>query len=68
MAFRCTYARQVAGMDILTCQKMKQEGKAYRTPADHLEAYCPYQSYCGVTRRNENTEEAKRCKTRLAGG
>lgn len=68
MAFRCPHARQVVGMDILTCQKMMQEGKVYRTPADHLEIYCPYQSFCGVTRRNENTEEAKKCKILTKAG
>lgn len=62
MAFVCQNAERIKEIDFLVCEKMKKEGKTYKTVAEYTQIYCPFQFYCGKTRRNENTDDARNCK------
>lgn len=59
MKTRCQYAKRIVGIDFLVCQK--EDTKGFSGVKDYLKAYCPFQEFCGLTKKMENTELSKKC-------
>lgn len=58
----CPFGKRIKQHNFLLCGKMMDEQTNYGQKENALQAYCIHQHHCTVTRKQENTPEARTCK------
>ena len=57
----CPYSIRMKQHSMLLCKRSMKEGVNYTLKENVWPAVCVEQFYCHITKRMENTQEAKKC-------
>lgn len=66
MAYICPFATRMVQHRYIMCKALMKEGVNYADIMNASKVFCPYQYYCRMTGRTENTDRGQDCYSRRA--
>lgn len=61
MAYACPYAARMRQYRYIMCKAEMKEAVDYTQIVNASKTFCPYQYFCRITGKTENTDRAKDC-------
>lgn len=61
MAYVCPFATRLRQHRYILCKALMKESVDYTQIINASKVFCPYQYYCRISGKTENTDRAKQC-------